>query len=126
MPCLCHFTPGKVTWYPLYRRVGGPQGQSGRCGNSHPPPPRIRSPERPAHSRSLHKLRYPDTPIICSSSMFVPLTELISRRAVLFTTYVVIISQLTPLICCFTFGYLKWQSSDYMGGSPSSAVLYLI
>jgi hypothetical protein len=25
------FTPGKVTWYPLYRRLGGPQGRrSGR------------------------------------------------------------------------------------------------
>ena len=29
--------PGK-TRYPLYRRLGGPQGRSGRCGKSRPPP----------------------------------------------------------------------------------------
>jgi len=29
--------PGK-TRYPLYRRLGGPHGQSGRCGKSRLPP----------------------------------------------------------------------------------------
>ena len=24
------FTPGQETWYPLYRRLGGPQGRCGR------------------------------------------------------------------------------------------------
>jgi len=24
MPCLCSFTCGKETWYPLYRRLDGP------------------------------------------------------------------------------------------------------
>jgi len=32
------FTPGKVTWYPLYRRLGGPQGQSGQVWKLSPPP----------------------------------------------------------------------------------------
>jgi hypothetical protein len=29
-PCSGHFTPGKETRYPFYRRLGGPQGRSGR------------------------------------------------------------------------------------------------
>jgi hypothetical protein len=31
------FTPGKETRCPLYRRLGGPQGRSGRRGKSRPP-----------------------------------------------------------------------------------------
>ena len=33
-----HFTPGKGTQYPLYRRLGGPQGQSGQVWKIFPPP----------------------------------------------------------------------------------------
>ena len=33
-----HFPPGKNTRYPLYRRVGGPQGRSGRVRKKFPPP----------------------------------------------------------------------------------------
>jgi hypothetical protein len=29
MPCPGHFTPRKEAQYPMYRRLGGPQGQSG-------------------------------------------------------------------------------------------------
>jgi hypothetical protein len=43
--------PGK-TRYPLYRRLGGPQGRPG-CVQKISPPPGIRSPDRPAHSQSL-------------------------------------------------------------------------
>jgi hypothetical protein len=32
------FTPGKDTRYPFYRRVGGPQGRSGRARKISPPP----------------------------------------------------------------------------------------
>ena len=32
------FTPGKDTRYPLYSRLGGPQGRSGGGGKSRPPP----------------------------------------------------------------------------------------
>ena len=32
------FTPGKETRHPLYRRLGGPQGRSGRVRNISPPP----------------------------------------------------------------------------------------
>ena len=33
-----HFTPGKETRYPLHKRLGGPQGPSGRVPKiSHPP-----------------------------------------------------------------------------------------
>ena len=46
--------PGK-TWYPFYRRLGGPQGRSGRRKiSSH----RDSIPNRPARSQSLYRLSY--------------------------------------------------------------------
>ena len=48
--------PGK-TRYPLYRRLGGPQGRSGRAEIL--APTGIRSPDRPARSQSLYRLSYP-------------------------------------------------------------------
>ena len=45
------------TRYPLYRRLGGPQGRSGRVRKIWPPTG-IRSPDRPARSESLYRLRY--------------------------------------------------------------------
>jgi len=38
MPCPGRSTPGKETQYPLYRRLGGPQGQSGWVQKIWPPP----------------------------------------------------------------------------------------
>ena len=55
MPIPGRFTPGKVTSFPLYRRLGGPQGRSGRM-RIISPPTGIRSPDRPAHSESLWRL----------------------------------------------------------------------
>jgi hypothetical protein len=49
--------PGK-TRYPLYRRLGGPQGRSGQVRKISPPTG-IRSPDRPARSQSLYRLSYP-------------------------------------------------------------------
>ena len=48
--------PGK-SQYPLYRRLGGPQGRSGQAENLAPPgfDPRI----RPARIQSLYRLSYP-------------------------------------------------------------------
>jgi len=43
--------------YPLYRRLGGPQGQSGRAENL--APHRDSIPDRPARSQSLYRLSYP-------------------------------------------------------------------
>jgi hypothetical protein len=46
--------PGKSPWYPLDRKLGGPQSRSGRGGeekNSQPPPGiEPFNPDRPAHS----------------------------------------------------------------------------
>jgi len=54
----CHTTaalpPGK-TRYPLYRRLGGPQGRPGRVRKISSPTG-IRSPDRPAHSESRYRL----------------------------------------------------------------------
>jgi hypothetical protein len=51
------FTPPGKTRYPLYRRLGGPQGLYGQVRKISPPT-RIRSLERPARSQSLYQLRY--------------------------------------------------------------------
>jgi hypothetical protein len=53
--------PGKNR-YPLYRRLGGPQGRSGRVRKISPPPPHdILSTDRPAGSQSLYRLSYPES-----------------------------------------------------------------
>jgi hypothetical protein len=52
--------PGMIQ-YPLQRRQGGPQGQSGRVRNI-APPTGIRSADRPARGESLYRLSYPGTP----------------------------------------------------------------
>ena len=49
--------PGK-TRYPLYKRLGGSRGRSGRVGENLAPTG-IRSPDRPARSESLYRLSYP-------------------------------------------------------------------
>ena len=48
--------PPAKTRYPLYRRLVGPQGRSGRENLA---PTGIRSPDRPARRQSLYRLRYP-------------------------------------------------------------------
>ena len=44
--------------YPLYRRLGGPQGRYGQV-RKNLAPTGIRSPDRPACSQSLYRLSYP-------------------------------------------------------------------
>jgi len=51
-------TPGKDTQYPLDMRLGGALG-SVLTGAENLVPTRIRSPDRPARSKSLFRLRYP-------------------------------------------------------------------
>ena len=51
--------PGK-TRYPLYRRLGGPQGRSGQVRKISSPTG-IRSPDLPARSQSLYRLSYPSS-----------------------------------------------------------------
>jgi hypothetical protein len=45
--------PGIKPCYPLYRKMGGPQGQSEWARIKSPPPPPGQTPDRPAHSKSL-------------------------------------------------------------------------
>jgi hypothetical protein len=52
------FTPGKETRYPLYRRLGGPQGRSGRVRKISPPPVFDPRTVQPAASRYT-RLSYP-------------------------------------------------------------------
>jgi len=53
----CSLPLGK-TRYPLYRRLGGPQGQPEQV-RKFSPPTGIQSPDHPAHSQSLYRLHYP-------------------------------------------------------------------
>ena len=53
-----HFTPGKIR-YPLYRRLGGPQGRSGGAKNL--VPPGIRSLTVQLVAQSLYRLSYRPT-----------------------------------------------------------------
>jgi hypothetical protein len=55
--------PGKETRYPLYRRLGGPQGWSGRVRKISLPTG-IRSSDLPSRSESLYRLSYPGPPKI--------------------------------------------------------------
>ena len=63
-------TPGKYNRYPLYRRLGGaPRPVWTGTENLAPPPIGIRSPDRPALSELLYRLRYPgphQTPVYVS------------------------------------------------------------
>ena len=52
--------PGK-TRYPLYRKLSGPQGRSGRVRKISPLTG-IRSPDRPVRSESLYRLSYRGPP----------------------------------------------------------------
>jgi len=48
---ISHFPHGNNPWYPLYRRLGGPQSQSGCSGEKKNPSPSWESnPGHPAHS----------------------------------------------------------------------------
>jgi hypothetical protein len=56
------YSQGKIPWYPLDRRLGGPQRRFGRGGeekNSQPPPSiEPQNPDRPARSPALYRLSY--------------------------------------------------------------------
>jgi hypothetical protein len=54
------------TRYPFYRRLGGPQGPSGRAED--PVPTGIPSPGHPACSQSLYRLSYPGPQLYASIS----------------------------------------------------------
>jgi hypothetical protein len=56
-------SPGE-TRYPSCRRLGGPQGRSGRARKISPLTG-IRSPDRPACSESVYRLSYPGPRRIC-------------------------------------------------------------
>jgi hypothetical protein len=55
--CPGHTLPLGKTRYPLYRRLGGPQGWCGQAENL--APTGIRSPDSPALSQLLYRLSYP-------------------------------------------------------------------
>jgi len=46
----CHFIPEKWQWYPINKRVGGPQSESGFSGALAPAENRTPNPPQPSHS----------------------------------------------------------------------------
>jgi len=54
------YTQGKSPWYPLDRRLGGPQSRSGRGGEekNSPPPPGIvpQNSDHPVRSPEIHRV----------------------------------------------------------------------
>jgi hypothetical protein len=73
-----NFTPrplyprGKCAWYPLYRRLGGPQRCSGRHGEDKilsPPGLELRLLCPPARSKSLYRLSYRGSSWLSSSGI---------------------------------------------------------
>jgi hypothetical protein len=69
--------PLRKTRYPLYRRLGGPQGRSGLV-QQNLVLTGIRSPDRPARSKSLYRLGYPG-PGVYSILTVYPDTRYIAR-----------------------------------------------
>jgi hypothetical protein len=78
------FTSGN-TRYPLYRRLGGLQGRSGQVRKISPSTG-IRSPDRPARSQSLYRLRYPAHNIAPRSQKSVLLSSVLHVSEVTFVT----------------------------------------
>ena len=74
--------PGK-TRYPLYWKLGGPQGRSGRV-RQNVAPTGIRSPDRAARSESLYRLSHPGPFNNCFMKTFYG--ELVGVFAALFFT----------------------------------------
>ena len=69
-------TPGK-TRYSLCRRLGGPQGRSGRAENV--AATGIRSPDRPARIESLYRLSHPGPPTLVNMEIM-PVSDFIQNR----------------------------------------------
>jgi hypothetical protein len=59
---------GKSLWYPLDRRLGGPQGQSGHWSREKSCPCCELSTGHPASSLLLYRLRHPDSLIITGNN----------------------------------------------------------
>jgi hypothetical protein len=72
IPRLGRFTPSTEARYPFYKRLGGPQGRSGRVRKISPQTG-VRTPNPPARSESLYRLSCPShrySPIIVLLSCF--------------------------------------------------------
>jgi hypothetical protein len=57
MPHPGHFISGHKTWYPLYRRLGGPQGQPEWMGKILPKPKCNHYLQQPSHISDRKKLQ---------------------------------------------------------------------
>jgi hypothetical protein len=101
--CMVNVTPQPLypreTGYPLYRRLSGHPDQSGR-ERKFSPPTWIRSPDRPARSESLYRLRCPDSQIFVVSKDLQACFRFQSRSTLLPWCYTI-----------FMMGAMTWMRS---------------
>ena len=99
--------PGKETPYPLYRRLGGPQGRSGRVRkiSLHTG---IRSSDRPCRSESLYRLNYPGPPNIdVHKPVSYRFCFILTESALIFFKDQVV--NAVHAICVYSDGHLKLE-----------------
>ena len=106
--------PWGKTRYPLYRRLGGPQGRSGRGRKISPPPTGIRSPDRPARSESLYRLSYLG-PLWLKRILLIQTMLLLTFNCEQY----IIIKSVIPII-------LSWNKTVHNVYKPHIEILHLI
>ena len=99
--------PPVKTRHPLYTRLCGSQGRSGRVPKILPPT-EIRSPDGPASSESLYQLRYPGLIYAIISLSFFRIKETFRRRSGYHFTHTVI-----PSIQLVYSHYSRWKMTDF-------------
>ena len=120
--------------YPLYRRLGGPKGRSGRVRKISPPTG-IRSPDCPARSESLYRLRCRNALSTTKLEVTRHVTPNSTMKNQLLTTcsiYLFIYLFIYLSICMHTDGFLKCcsrfcpkgviQKILFYGRDPNEAV----
>jgi hypothetical protein len=119
------FTPrplypqGKSPWYPLERRLGGPQSRSGRDGlekNSQPPSGiKPQNPDRSARSPALYRLSYHG-----SYCFFIVYKYLSSKQETQGRAYDAYFPSNTLLHNLFlSFFFSNWLLQSFIGPWPS-------
>jgi hypothetical protein len=109
------------TRYPSYRRLGGPQGRSGRAENL--APTGIRSPDRPAHSQLLYRLGYPAHGRYCTVRQFwfsFPCINRIIRGKVSNAGYCCTLMYQLEYIFNFNFAVCVWLLMIFKTGEANA------
>ena len=118
------YPPGN-TQYIFYRRLGGPQGRSGRVWKILTPT-EIRSQDRPARSESLYRLSYPDSPAEHSLSFEAPLV--LRKRLAVYGTQTNVLNNVNGMVFVTTrwFPLRRKYREEQLDGFLQSNGFYMI